>query len=99
MRRWERSDLVRRLCHALDISLRVVRRLAANGYTDRADPAASVRPEKAIAETAVVAETPVVAESAVIDEAPAPETATEHTVGEDTLSSDAPVEPPTEPQA
>jgi hypothetical protein len=48
----ERSDLVRRLCHALDISLRVVRRLAANGYTDRADPAASVRPEKAITETA-----------------------------------------------
>ena len=52
MRRWERSDLVRRLCHALDISLRVVRRLAANGYTDRAEPAANVRPEKVIAETA-----------------------------------------------
>ena len=52
MGRWERSDLVRRLCHALDISLQVVRRLAANGYTDPAEPAASVRPEKVISETA-----------------------------------------------
>ncbi len=52
--KWERSDLVRRLCRALDIAKNVVTRLAPNGYTDSVEPSLSVRPEKAISETAVL---------------------------------------------
>src|SRR6266849_7115310 len=51
---WDRSDLVRRLCRALDIARKVVTRLAPNGYTDAVEPSLSVRPEKAISETAVL---------------------------------------------
>ena len=51
---WDRSDLVRRLCHALDIAKKVVTRLASSGYTDAVEPSLSVRPEKAISETAVL---------------------------------------------
>jgi hypothetical protein len=51
---WDRQDLVRRLCHALDIAKQTVLRLAANGYTDPEEPANCVRPEKVIAETALL---------------------------------------------
>ena len=51
---WGHDDLVRRLCSALDIASKVITRLAPNGYTDSTDPSLSVRPEKAISETAVL---------------------------------------------
>jgi hypothetical protein len=51
---WDKKDLVRRVCHALDIAKQVVQRLAANGYTDPDEPANCVRPEKVIAETALL---------------------------------------------
>jgi hypothetical protein len=59
--KWDRKDLVRRLCHALDIAEQAIRRLASDGYTDSAESAISVRPEKLISETAVllVAASPV----------------------------------------
>ncbi|HTD95539.1 MAG TPA: hypothetical protein VK627_01365 [Edaphobacter sp.] len=52
--RWPESDLIRRLCHALDIASLTIEHLAPAGYTDPHNPAASVRPEKPIAETAVL---------------------------------------------
>jgi hypothetical protein len=51
---WDRGDLVRRLCSALDIAKKVLTRLAPNGYTDCVEPSLSVRPEKVISETAVL---------------------------------------------
>ena len=51
---WDRQDLERRLCYALDIAKQAVERLAADGYTDSADPANSIRPEKLISETALL---------------------------------------------
>ncbi len=50
--KWDRGDLVRRLCHALDIAKNVLTRVAPNGYTDSVEPSLSIRPEKAISETA-----------------------------------------------
>jgi len=52
--KWNRHDLVRRLCHALAIAKRTVERLAQNGYTDPEEPNNSLRPEKVISETAVL---------------------------------------------
>jgi hypothetical protein len=52
--KWDERDLIRRLCHALDIARLAVEHLAANGYTDLRDPAKSIRPEKIISETAVL---------------------------------------------
>ena len=51
---WNKDDLARRLCHALDIAKLAVERLAANGYTDRDEPGNSIRPEKVISETALL---------------------------------------------
>jgi len=51
---WNEQDLLRRLCHALDIARLAVDHLAATGYTDPADPAKNLRPEKIISETAVL---------------------------------------------
>jgi hypothetical protein len=58
---WDRKDLERRLCHALDIARRTVERIGGRGYTDAKNPDASVRPEKVISETALL----VLAASAV----------------------------------
>jgi hypothetical protein len=52
--KWNKHDLVRRLCHALAIAKRTVERLAQNGYTDPEEPNNSLRPEKVISETAVL---------------------------------------------
>jgi hypothetical protein len=49
---WNEDDLRRRLCHALSISELAVKRLAAQGYSDKDEPGNSVRPEKVISETA-----------------------------------------------
>jgi hypothetical protein len=54
MQRWCTSDLVRRLCHALDIADHAIERLAAGGYTDPREPSNSVRPEKLLAETGLL---------------------------------------------
>jgi hypothetical protein len=51
---WDQQDLALRLCHALDIAMQAVERLAANGYTDSIEPANNVRPEKVISETALL---------------------------------------------
>lgn len=50
--RWNREDLVRRLCHALDVARHAVDRLAAKGYSDSREPSNDLRPEKLISETA-----------------------------------------------
>jgi hypothetical protein len=52
--RWDRLDLARRLCHALDIALKSLERLAASGYQDPVEPANNLPAEKIIAETAVL---------------------------------------------
>ena len=51
--RWNEQDLIRRLCHALDIARLAVEHLAADGYKD-GDPSKNVRPEKIVSETAVL---------------------------------------------
>src|SRR5258708_33578360 len=51
---WERTDLVKRLCHALDIAKQAVEHLAPNGYMDPDEPRNNIRPEKLISETAVL---------------------------------------------
>jgi hypothetical protein len=61
---WDRQDLARRLCHALDIAKQAVEHLASNGYTDPVEPSNSIRPEKLISETAVL----LLAASAVVDD-------------------------------
>ena len=50
--KWSRTDLVRRLSHALDVAEQAVERLAVNGYTDSKEPSNNLRPEKLISETA-----------------------------------------------
>ena len=52
--KWDQQDLIRRLCHALDIARLAVDHLAADGYKDDSDPSRNVRPEKIISETAVL---------------------------------------------
>ena len=52
--KWDEQDLIRRLCHALDIAGLAVEHLAANGYTDAQNPSKNIRPEKIISETAVL---------------------------------------------
>jgi len=51
---WDRSDLNRRLCHALDIAKQTVARLAIRGYTDPDNSSNNLRPEKIISETALL---------------------------------------------
>ncbi|HEY2094025.1 MAG TPA: hypothetical protein VGJ81_19300 [Thermoanaerobaculia bacterium] len=50
---WDRQDLERRLCHALDVAKRTVELLAAEGYADASSPDDPIRPEKIISETAL----------------------------------------------
>lgn len=52
--RWDTKDLVRRLCHALVVARQVVEQLAPDGYADSEQPSNSLRPEKAISETALL---------------------------------------------
>lgn len=49
---WDKKDLVRRLCRALDVAERAVECLAQHGYSDPDEPGNDVRPEKVISETA-----------------------------------------------
>jgi hypothetical protein len=49
---WNKDDLGRRLCHALNVAELAVKRLAARGYIDKDTPGNSVRAEKLISETA-----------------------------------------------
>lgn len=49
---WNKEDLRRRLCHALNVAELAVKRLAVHGYTDKDEPGNCVRPEKVISETA-----------------------------------------------
>ena len=51
---WDRADLARRLCHALEVAEQAVVRLAPDGYVDEIDPALNLRPEKVISETGVL---------------------------------------------
>jgi hypothetical protein len=53
-RSWELTNLIHRLCHALEIASLTVEHLVPNGYADPKNPSASIRPEKPIAETAVL---------------------------------------------
>jgi len=52
--RWDKKDLERRICHALEIAKQAVERLASTGYTDPDEPGNSIRPEKLISETALL---------------------------------------------
>jgi hypothetical protein len=54
LQRWDEHDLIRRLCHALDIASLTIEHLAPAGYIDTQRPAANIRPEKPIAETGVL---------------------------------------------
>jgi hypothetical protein len=49
---WETTDLVRRLCHALDIARQTVGLLATDGFINPDDPGNKIVPEKIIGETA-----------------------------------------------
>jgi len=51
---WRRSDLERRLGHALHIAQRALERLAASGYHDTTQLNGQIRPEKLIGETAML---------------------------------------------
>ncbi len=51
---WEQQDLVRRLCHALDIASLAIQHLAPAGYKFGDDASSAIRREKPIAETAVL---------------------------------------------
>jgi len=53
-RNWDKKDLERRLCHALDVAVPTVERLAARGYTDQDQPDNNVRAEKVVSETALL---------------------------------------------
>jgi hypothetical protein len=63
---WERDDLARRLTQALGIARKVIDRLATDGYTDPAEPANNLRPEKVISETALLLFAASTAESATV---------------------------------
>jgi hypothetical protein len=52
--KWDKKDLARRLCRALDVAARVIEHLAPSGYTDSTEPTNNVCPEKVISETAVL---------------------------------------------
>jgi hypothetical protein len=52
--KWGESDLIERLCHALDIAKLAVEHLASNGYCDADIPAITVRPEKIVSETSIL---------------------------------------------
>jgi len=51
---WDPQDLLRRLCHALDIARQTIERLARSGYTDPENADHNLRPEKIISETALL---------------------------------------------
>jgi hypothetical protein len=54
LRTWDETDLIRRLCRALETSGRAVAALSADGYSDPADPANAIKPEKVVSETAML---------------------------------------------
>jgi hypothetical protein len=51
---WDRDDLIRRVCHALDVARPAVERLGSAGYTDPEEPANNIPPEKVVTETALL---------------------------------------------
>ena len=51
---WSETDLVRRLCLALDMAGRAVDLMAADGFTDPDDASLSIRGEKVVGETALL---------------------------------------------
>ncbi|HEV2396937.1 MAG TPA: hypothetical protein VGS27_08355 [Candidatus Sulfotelmatobacter sp.] len=51
---WDEQDLIKRLCHALDLAKLTVGQLANEGYTDPENPGKNIRPEKIISETAIL---------------------------------------------
>ncbi len=51
---WAESDLVRRLCDALDVAKNTIERLASDGFTDPEEPANNLRPEKVISESGLL---------------------------------------------
>ncbi len=51
---WSSQDLIRRLCHALDIASLAIEHLAPEGFRPSEQPGASIRREKPIGETAVL---------------------------------------------
>ena len=53
-RGWEQTNLIHRLCHALEIASLTVEHLVPDGFADLKNPSASIRPEKTIAETAML---------------------------------------------
>jgi hypothetical protein len=53
-RQCQTGNLIRRLCHALDIAKLTLEHLAPDGYVDSTDPTKNVRPEKILSETAVL---------------------------------------------
>ena len=61
---WDRADLARRLCYALEIAEQAIVSLAPDGYVDEIDPAFNLRPEKVISETGML----LLAASAVNDQ-------------------------------
>ena len=44
-RGWEQTNLIHRLCHALEIASLTVEHLVPAGFTDLKNPSASIRPE------------------------------------------------------
>jgi hypothetical protein len=51
---WSETDLVSRLCRALDVADRAIRLLAADGYSDPEHPAESIRGEKVVVEAGIL---------------------------------------------
>lgn len=51
---WDNQDLLRRLCHALDIAGLAVKHLASAGFSETKEPSSKIRREKPIAETGVL---------------------------------------------
>lgn len=52
--KWDEGDLIRRLCHALDIAKVALEELVPKGFDNPKNPAMNVRPEKVLSETAVL---------------------------------------------
>jgi len=53
-RGWEQTNLIHRLCHALEIASLTVEHLVPDGFADPKNPSVSIRPEKTITETGVL---------------------------------------------
>ncbi len=53
-RSWQQTNLIHRLCHALEIASLTVEHLLPDGFADPKNPSVSIRPEKTITETAML---------------------------------------------